>query len=108
MFPGIRPGLRGERQAVVTGDMVTTHAGGHRGGVLTTPSMIALMEDIAQEVTQPYLPADYTRWTAGSFSSGSRPLTRKGASLREFFGALSASSAVSRLLRHKPQVKDPV
>jgi predicted thioesterase len=43
--------------------MVTTHAGGHRGGVLTTPSMIALMEDIAQDVTQPYLPADDT--TAG-------------------------------------------
>ena len=60
MFPGIRPGLRGERQGIVTGDMVTTHAGGHRGGVLTTPSMIALMEDVAQEVTQPYLPADYT------------------------------------------------
>jgi fluoroacetyl-CoA thioesterase len=57
--PGIRPGLRGERRAVVTDAMVTTHAGG-AGGILTTPSMIFLMEETAQEVTRPYLPADHT------------------------------------------------
>src|SRR5262249_61805906 len=39
--------------------MVTTHAGG-AAGILTTPSMILLMEETAQEVTRPYLPADHT------------------------------------------------
>jgi fluoroacetyl-CoA thioesterase len=58
--PAIRPGLRGERLSIVTESMVTTHAGGARGGVLTTPSMIMLMEETAQEVTRPYLPADHT------------------------------------------------
>jgi len=57
-FPGIRPGLRGEQRAIVTAAMVTTHAGG--AAVLTTPSMILLMEETAQEVTRPYLPADHT------------------------------------------------
>lgn len=60
VFPSIRPGLRAERHAVVTDAMVTKHVGGRGGGVLTTPSMIALMEETAQEVTQPYLPADHT------------------------------------------------
>jgi fluoroacetyl-CoA thioesterase len=59
-FPGIEPGLRGERRAIVTEAMVTQHAGGARGGILTTPSMILLMEETAQEVTRPYLPADHT------------------------------------------------
>lgn len=40
--------------------MVTNHVGGARGGVLTTPSMIALMEETAQEATRPYLPPDHT------------------------------------------------
>ncbi len=39
---------------------MTKHAGGARGGVLTTPSMILLMEETAQELTRPYLPADHT------------------------------------------------
>jgi predicted thioesterase len=59
-FPGIRPGLRGERRAIVTESMITTHAGGALGGVLTTPSMILLMEETAQEITRPYLPTDHT------------------------------------------------
>ena len=58
--PAIRPGLRMERETLVTEAMVTTHAGGHRGGVLTTPTMILLMEAVAQDVTQPYLPPDHT------------------------------------------------
>src|SRR5262245_6143215 len=58
--PGIRPGLRGEQRAIVKDSMITTHAGGALGGVLTTPSMIMLMEETAQEVTRPYLPADHT------------------------------------------------
>jgi fluoroacetyl-CoA thioesterase len=58
-FPGIRPGLRGEQRAIVTDSMVTRHAGG-AVGILTTPSMILLMEETAQEVTRPYLPTDHT------------------------------------------------
>ena len=59
-FPDIRPGLRGEQRAVVTKSMITTHVGGALGGVLTTPSMIMMMEETAQEVTRPYLPTDHT------------------------------------------------
>ena len=56
----IRPGLRAEREIVVTDAMVTRHVGGGRGGVLTTPTLIALMEEVAQAVTEPYLPAGHT------------------------------------------------
>jgi predicted thioesterase len=56
----VRPGLSGEREVIVTDAMVTTHAGGGRGGVLTTPAVIGLMEGVAQEVTRPYLPRDCT------------------------------------------------
>src|SRR5262245_47152459 len=59
-FPDIRPGLRSERRATVTAAMVTTHVGGAHGGVLTTPTMIGLMEDAAQEATRRYLPAGHT------------------------------------------------
>lgn len=55
---GIRPGLRGERQVVVTESMTTAHAGGRR--ILTAPSMIMEMEVTAQEVTQPFLSSDQT------------------------------------------------
>ena len=61
VFPGIVPGLRGERRAVVTSAMATTHAGGD--GVLMAIWMILEMELAAQESTQPFLPADHT--TAG-------------------------------------------
>ena len=57
-FPGIVPGLRGERRAVVTPAMATTHAGGH--GVLMAAWMIMEMELAAQDSTQPLLPADHT------------------------------------------------
>jgi predicted thioesterase len=57
-FPGIVPGLRGERRAVVTPDMATTHAGG--GGVLMAIGMILEMELAAQDSTQPFLPNDHT------------------------------------------------
>lgn len=59
-YPELRPGLKAEGEAVVNESMVTRHAGGHRGGVLTTPSMIAFMEEVAQAATQPYLPPDHT------------------------------------------------
>ncbi len=57
-FPGIVPGLRGERRAVVTPDMATTHAGGD--GVLMAIGMILEMELAAQDSTQPFLPNDHT------------------------------------------------
>lgn len=57
-FPGLRPGLRGERRAVVTPAMATTHAGGP--GVLRAADMFLEMEQAAQDATQPLLPADHT------------------------------------------------
>jgi predicted thioesterase len=57
-FPGIVPGLRGERRALVTPDHVTTHAGGP--GALMAIWMILEMEIAAQGSTQPFLPPDYT------------------------------------------------
>lgn len=57
-FPGIVPGLRGERRALVTPEMATTHAGG--AGVLMAIGMILEMELAAQDSTQPLLPADHT------------------------------------------------
>jgi predicted thioesterase len=57
-FPGLVPGLVGERRAVVTEAMATTHAGGP--GVLMAAWMILEMELAAQDSTQPFLPDDHT------------------------------------------------
>ena len=57
-FPGLVPGLRGERRAVVTPAMATIHAGGP--GVLRAADMFLEMELAAQDATQPLLPADHT------------------------------------------------
>lgn len=57
-FDGITPGLRCEQTFTVTEAMVTRHAGGT--GVLTTPHMIGLMEDVAGAAVTPHLPADHT------------------------------------------------
>ena len=57
-FPGIVPGLRGERRAVVTPAMATTHAGGD--SALITIWMILELELAAQDSTQPFLPTDHT------------------------------------------------
>ncbi len=57
-FPGLVPGLRGERRALVTPAMATRHAGGD--GVLMAIWMILEMELAAQDSTQPQLPADHT------------------------------------------------
>ncbi|PYM14726.1 MAG: thioesterase [Candidatus Rokuibacteriota bacterium] len=56
---GIRRGLRGESECVVTDAMTTAHVGG-RQRVMTTPAMIMQMEETAQEVTRPFLPVDHT------------------------------------------------
>jgi predicted thioesterase len=58
LFPGIAPGLRGERSAVVTPAMATTHAGGP--GALMAIWMILEMELAAQDSTQPLLPRGHT------------------------------------------------
>jgi fluoroacetyl-CoA thioesterase len=57
-FPGLEPGLTGERRAVVTPAMATTHAGGP--GVLMAIGMILEMERAAQDAAQPFLPDDHT------------------------------------------------
>jgi fluoroacetyl-CoA thioesterase len=57
-FPGLAPGLKGERRALVTPAMATTHAGGP--GVLMAIGMILEMELAAQESTAPFLPANHT------------------------------------------------
>ena len=57
-FPGLVPGLRGERKAMVTRSMATTHAGGR--GVLMAAWMILEMELAAQDSTQRFLPEGYT------------------------------------------------
>ena len=56
-FDGIRTGLTAEQEWTVTDDMVTRHVGGR--GVLTTPRMIEMMEDVAGSVTAPLLPAGH-------------------------------------------------
>ncbi len=57
-FPGLVPGLRGERRAVVTPAMATTHAGGP--GLLRAADMFLEMELAAQEAVQPLLSGDHT------------------------------------------------
>jgi predicted thioesterase len=57
-FSGIVPGLRGERRAVVTPAIATTHAGG--SGVLMAIGMILEMGLAAQDATQAFLPDDHT------------------------------------------------
>ena len=54
----IRPGLRGERQVVVTESMTTAHVGDCR--ILTAPAMIMEMELAAQEATESFLLPDLT------------------------------------------------
>jgi predicted thioesterase len=57
-FSGLSPGLRGERRALVTPAMATTHAGGP--GVLRAADMFLEMELAAQDAVQPFLPHDHT------------------------------------------------
>src|SRR5262249_33279842 len=57
-FARIVQGLRGERRALVTPAMATTHAGGP-GGVMAA-GMILRMGLAAQDPTQAFLPDDHT------------------------------------------------
>jgi fluoroacetyl-CoA thioesterase len=56
-FTGLRPGLVSEREWTVTEKMTTPHAG---TPVFTTPDMIMLMEDTAQDTVRPFLGPDHT------------------------------------------------
>jgi hypothetical protein len=69
-FPGIVPGLRGERSLVVSEAMTTVHAGG--GGILTAPSMIMEM-DSPHNSTPP--------WTRLSFARCSLPFQQTNSRL---------------------------
>jgi predicted thioesterase len=54
----LQPGLCAEITTVVDDSLVVKHMGGD--GVLSTPSMISLMERAGIQAVQPILPADYT------------------------------------------------
>ena len=54
----LQPGLNAEITTVVDDSLVVKHMGGD--GVLSTPSMISLMERAGIQAVQPILPADYT------------------------------------------------
>lgn len=54
----LQPGLVAEVESVVTTDMATTHTGSSQ--VLTTPSMIQLMERASVICLQPHLPPNHT------------------------------------------------
>jgi len=54
----LQPGLSAEITMVVDDSLVVKHMGGD--GILSTPSMIGLMERAGIQAVQPILPADYT------------------------------------------------
>ena len=54
----LQPGLSAEITTVVDDSLVVQHMGG--AGVLSTPSMIGLMERAGIQAVQPILPAGYT------------------------------------------------
>jgi predicted thioesterase len=56
----LKPGIHREVQLEVGRDHVATHIGGGRVLVLSTPTMIGLMEITATEAVQPYLPEGHT------------------------------------------------
>ncbi|GIX46787.1 MAG: thioesterase [Candidatus Tectimicrobiota bacterium] len=57
-FPNLKPGLSAEVSAVVDDSMVVKHVGGE--GVLSTPSMISMMERAGIEAVQAALPEGHT------------------------------------------------
>lgn len=59
---GVRPGLTGEFTYLVEESMTARHLG---VGVLSTPSMIALMEISCHRTVEPYLEEGYT--TVGTY-----------------------------------------
>jgi fluoroacetyl-CoA thioesterase len=57
-YDSMKPGLVAEIIAVVDDSLVVKHMGGD--GVLSTPSMIGLMERAGIQAVQPHLPAGHT------------------------------------------------
>jgi predicted thioesterase len=57
-FDSVKPGLESRSDRVVEPSMLTGHSGG--SGLLSTPSMILLMELAAHEAVEPSLPAGHT------------------------------------------------
>jgi len=53
----LKPGLVGEVEKVVSPQMTATAVGNEGVEVLSTPHLIAFMEDAATRAVQPYLPA---------------------------------------------------
>ena len=66
----LQPGLSAEITTVVDDSLVVQHMGGD--GVLSTPSMISLMERAGIQAVQPILPAGYTTVGFEVMSSTSR------------------------------------
>jgi len=54
----LTPGLKAESVTTVDDKLVVKHMGGE--GMLSTPSMIGLMERTSIQAVQPYLPEGYT------------------------------------------------
>ena len=54
----LKPGMKAEITTVVDEKLVVKHVGG--AGVLSTPSMIGLMERAGIQAVQPYLPDGHT------------------------------------------------
>jgi predicted thioesterase len=58
MKPTLAVGIAGEKSYTVTPEMGVAHLGGKAGGVLSTPSMIGLMERTCLESVTPHLDAN--------------------------------------------------
>ncbi|MFM9939160.1 MAG: thioesterase family protein [Hyphomicrobiaceae bacterium] len=54
----LKPGMKAEIVTVVDDKLIVTHVGG--AGVLSTPSMIGLMERAGIQAVQPHLPEGHT------------------------------------------------
>jgi predicted thioesterase len=67
----LTPGLKAEIVTTVDDKLVVRHMGGD--GVLSTPSMIALMERASIQAVQDYLPEGHTTVSARCMSSMSEP-----------------------------------
>lgn len=54
----LQPGIEGRREEVVDDRLLTRHVGGR--GLLATPAMIGLMEQLSHKTVEPYLPEGTT------------------------------------------------
>ena len=68
----LKPGQSAELQAEVTRDLTINRMGREGADVLSTPSLLGLMEQCSIDATDPYLPAGHT--TVGYAVDGMRHL----------------------------------